>query len=203
MAFVTLFYIAIQLGAQGLLGPALATSKTPLADGMATIDPRLGLLLLFGAVLSYTGFLGGDLLGAPRVLFAFARDGYLPAALGRVSRTHVPANAIVTEAVLAAALALTGAFEQLVVLSSLAGCALYVLGCGAAWRLRQRDVALAGMPLRLPWLGFWSALGIGSMLVVIALARWAEIGGLVAVILLSCVIHALTAGRRRKARSGA
>lgn len=182
MAFVTIAYVAIQLVAQGLLGGALAGAKAPLAEAMATIDPRLGVLLLVGTVLSLGGWIGSDILGAPRVLFAFARDGFLPAGLGRLSARDVPANAIVTHAAIAAALAISGTFEKLAVLSALVGCALYVGGCAAAWRLRARDVALDGVPLRLAGLRLWSLLGIGSMLACIALGEWSEIAALAAVI---------------------
>jgi amino acid transporter len=191
MAFVTFAYVAIQLVAQGLLGAGLGASKAPLADGMAVIDPRLGLLLLAGTALSLAIWLGSDLLGAPRMLFAFARDGFLPAALGRVSSRKVPANAIVVHALIAVGLAVTGTFEELVVLSSLAGCALYIGGCLAAWRLRRRDIALAGTPVRLPFLGFWVVLGVGAMAVCIALGSWAEIGGLAAVIVGSVLLYAV------------
>jgi len=197
MAFIALFYIAIQLVAQGLLGAALAGSHAPLADAMATIDPRLGLLLVIGTAISMGGWLGSDLLGAPRVLFAFARDGFLPRVLGRVSpRSAVPATAIVTHATIAALLAVTGTFETLAVLSVLTSCALYAMGCGAAWVLRRRTVALVGTPLRLPWIGLWALLGAGSMVAVILLARWDEIGGLVAALAGSCLLYAIARRRR-------
>jgi APA family basic amino acid/polyamine antiporter len=201
MAFVTIFYIAIQLVAQGLMGAALGASKAPLADAMAGIDPRLGLLILIGTVVSLGGWLGSDLLGAPRMLFAFARDGFLPASLGKVSpRTNVPAVAIIVHAMIGAALAITGRFEQLAVLSALAGCVLYVAGCASAWRLRRRGVALAGKALRLPALGFWCLVGIGSMAALIALAQWEEIGGLIAVLAAFALLYAITAGSRARRR---
>ena len=190
MAFIALFYIAIQLVAQGLMGATLAGSHAPLADAMATIDPRLGLLLVIGTAVSMGGWLGSDLLGAPRVLFAFARDGFLPGALGRVSpRTAVPTTAIVTHALIAALLAITGTFETLVVLSVLSACALYAGGCAAAWVLRRRGVAMVGTPLTLPWLGFWTLLGCASMVAVILLAQWDEIGGLAAALVGSCGLY--------------
>ena len=130
------------------------------------------------------------------MLFAFARDGFLPAALGRVSARQVPANAIMAHTAIAVVLAVTGTFEELVVLSSLAGCALYIGGCAAAWRLRQRDVHLAGPPVRLPLLGLWVVLGIGTMATAIALGSWAEIGGLVAVIAGSVLLYAINRWRR-------
>jgi len=77
------------------------------------------------------------------------------------------------------------------VLAALASCALYIGGCLAAWRLRARDVALAGTPVRLPLLGLWVILGVGAMLAAIALGSWAEIGGLVAVILASMLLYGI------------
>ena len=48
MLIVTMLYIAIQLVAQGILGPALASSTVPLADAMGRISPQLRLLMLGG-----------------------------------------------------------------------------------------------------------------------------------------------------------
>lgn len=196
MAFVALFYIAIQTIAQGLLGNTLGGSTAPLADAMATIDPRLGVLLVVGTAISMGGWLGSDMLGAPRVLFAFARDGYLPKVLGGVSRTGVPLPAILTHATLAVLLAVTGTFETLVVLSVLSSCALYFGGCAAALVLRRRGVALAGAPLRLPGLTGWTLLGCGSMVAVILLAQWDEIVGLAAAVTGSCGLYWLAVRRR-------
>ncbi len=193
MAFVTIAYVAIQFVAQGLLGAGLAASTAPLSDAMATIDPRLGLLLLVGTAFSMALWLGSDMLGAPRQLFAFARDGLLPRQLGRLTKRQVPGNAILAHAVIGILLAVTGTFEELVVLASLASCALYLVGCLAAWRLRRRDVALVGAPVRLPLLGFWVVLGVGSMAACIALGSLAEIGGLVAVIVGSLVVYGVVA----------
>jgi amino acid transporter len=197
MAFIALAYVAIQLVAQGLLGGALAASPAPLADAAATIDPRFGLLLVIGATLSMGAWLGSDLLGAPRVLFAFARDGFLPRALGRVSpRTGVPVTAILAHAAITALLALTGTFETLVVLSVLSACGLYAAGCAAAWSLSRRGVALAGAPLRLPALPLLAGVGCLSMAVAIMLARWAEIAGLAAAVGASSLLYLLVRRRR-------
>ena len=189
MAFVAVLYVAIQLVAQGLLGADLAGSQAPLSDALSRVDARLGTVVLVGAALSMGVWIGSDLLGAPRVLFAFARDGFLPAALGRVSSRGVPAIAIVTHAVIAVALAITGTFEQLAALSVLAGCLLYIGGCASAWRLRKRGVAQQGRPLVLPGLVVWVVLGVGSMAAVIALGRPLEIAGLLAAVLLSCALY--------------
>ena len=190
MAFIAVLYVSIQLVAQGLLGGALASSVTPLADGLAQVDPRLGVLILVGAAISMFGWIGSDLLGAPRVLFAFARDGFLPGVFGKVSaKGQVPTAAIVTHGLIAMALGVTGTFDQLAVLSVLAACVLYMGACAAAWRLDRRGVALLGKPLKLPGLALWVGLGLLSMAAVIVLARPIEIGGLVAAIAISCGLY--------------
>jgi APA family basic amino acid/polyamine antiporter len=200
MLSVTLLYVAIQVIAQGLLGPALGISKTPLADGMARISPALRVVMLAGAGLSMFSWIGSDLLGSPRILFAFARDGSLPRALGKLHpRNHTPHVAILCYAALTIGLALTGTFAELAVLATLASAALYILACAASWRLVRRGVALAGPPLNFRWMGAAMTTGITSMLLLIALASRAEILGLVVLIGVAAVIYqALAQGRSRR-----
>jgi len=192
MGSVTLLYMAIQIVAQGILGPSLALSSVPLADAMAQISPALRWLMLAGAAMSMFGFLSSDILGSPRILFAFARDGLLPGVLGRVHpRSHAPYVAIACYATLAVALALTGTFAELAVLSALATAPFYIAGCAATWQLVRRGVAQAGGPLNFRWLGIATVVGIASMLLLIALASRGEILGLLALIGISVVIYLL------------
>lgn len=201
LSSITVLYIAIQVVAQGILGPALANSSTPLADAMARINPGLRALMLAAAALSMFGWLGSDILASPRVIFAFARDGMLPRVLGRLHpRSHTPNVAIVCYAALAVGLALTGTFAELAVLSTLASAVLYIGGCAAAWRLARRGVALAGSPLNFRWLGVAALAGIGSMLVLICLASRQEITGLVALLVISLVAY-LALSRRSLPRA--
>jgi hypothetical protein len=98
--------------------------------------------------------------------------------------------------VVAIGLGLSGTFAELAVLSTLASAVLYIGGCTAAWRLARRGVALVGTPLNFRWLGTAVAIGVTSMLILIALASRAEIVGLIAVVALSAVIYPLLASRR-------
>jgi amino acid transporter len=193
-----LLYTAIQVIAQGILGPALAESTAPLADAMARISPALRLLMLAGAAISMAGWLGSDILASPRVIFAFARDGLLPRFLGRLHpRTHAPYAAILCYATIAIGLALTGTFAELAVLSTLASAVLYIGGAAAAWRLARRGVALAGTPLNFRWLGSAVVASIASMLVFIALASRQEIIGLFALLAVSTFFYLVQAQRKR------
>ncbi len=190
MLIVTLLYIAIQVVAQGILGPALALSTVPLADAMSRISPGLRLLMLAGAAISMFGLMSIELLGGPRILFAFARDGLLPSALGRVhARSHAPHIAIICHAAIAIGLALTGTFVELAVLSTLAVAPLYMGGSIAAWYLSRRGVAEAGTPLNFRWVGTAMVAASASMLVLIALASRAEIFGLAVVMTASVLAY--------------
>jgi basic amino acid/polyamine antiporter, APA family len=190
MLSLTFVYVAVQIVAQGVLGTSLATSTAPLADAMAHVHPALRLLMLAGAAISMLGWLGSDILGTPRVLFAFARDGMMPRVLGRVhSKTRAPHVAITCYASLAILLALTGTFAELAVLSTLMVAVPYIGGCAAAWQLARRGVALAGPPLNFRGLGVAMVIGIGSMVVLVAMAARMEILGLFAGVGIAAAIY--------------
>ena len=190
MLSTTILYVAVQVIAQGILGPSLATSKAPLADAMAHIHPALRALMLAGTALSMFGWLGSDILGSPRQLFAFARDGLLPRFLARLHPdSHAPYVAILCYAALAIVLALTGTFAELVVLSTLVIAALYIAGCAASWVLARRGVALSGAPLNFRFLGAATVIGISSMLALIGLGTRQEIIGLATLIGLSVLVY--------------
>ena len=136
-------------------------------------------------------------MGAPRILFAFARDGFLPRGLGHLgAQTHVPTFAILTHAAIATGLALVGEFGPLVLLSALATAPIYIGACLAAVRLRRDNVQLVGPAFRVPWLAVAAAVGTISMVALIALAQWKEIAGLIAAVLISAILYAF---RRRSA----
>ena len=126
--------------AQGILGDALAQSTAaPLAEAAGmSMGGWARSLLLAGAAISTFGYLGGMTLSMPRMLFALARDGFLPACLAAVHPEHrTPQTAIIVQSILTLALAASGTFEQLAILANVSALALY-FGCAlAAWRLRH------------------------------------------------------------------
>ncbi|MBY8824147.1 APC family permease [Sphingomonas colocasiae] len=163
MGSVLLLYISLQIVAQGLLGPALPESAAPLADAVGTIHPFLRQFILVAAILSMLFWVGSNLLGGPRILFAFARDGLLPRSLGALDpEHHVPRRAIILHGGCAFALAMSGTFEKLATLSALANACLYAVACAAAWRLHRRGISVEGSICfrALPVAAF---LGMGAM----------------------------------------
>lgn len=150
---VTALYLAIQLVAQGVLGPALAGQTiAPLAEAAARVAGAPGRAVMLGAAaVSTFGYLCGAMLAGPRSLFALGRDGLLPGSLARVHpRRHTPHVAIVTYAVVASALALSGTFAQLAILTSTSVLLLYVLCSISAAVLQRRGTRGEGEPFRLP-----------------------------------------------------
>ena len=140
MIGITLLYILLQVVAQGILGGQLATATaSPLADAAgASLGGVARAALLAGASISTFGYMGGVTLSMPRMLYAFARDRFLPGALASVHpRTRAPQAAIVVQSLLTLILALSGSFETLAVLANICALAVY-FGCAlAAWRLRR------------------------------------------------------------------
>jgi APA family basic amino acid/polyamine antiporter len=123
LVITTIIYIMIQLVAQGTLGSDLANYKdAPLAEAAAKFLGNIGrTILLAGATISAFGFVTSDILSSPRMIFAFGRDGALPAWFAHVHpRYRSPDVAIITYAVAAFALSISGTFEQLAVLSNVA-----------------------------------------------------------------------------------
>jgi basic amino acid/polyamine antiporter, APA family len=153
LATTTTLYLLIQRVAQGLLGPAIGDfASAPLAEAASRVLGAGGrLLVVGGAIVSMFGYVAGDMLGSPRSLYAFARDGVLPAALARVHpRFHTPHVAIVVYAMLIAALAISSSFTQLAILANVAALTLYLTCVAASYELQRRDVRAGGTPFRLP-----------------------------------------------------
>ncbi|HEX3235074.1 MAG TPA: APC family permease [Gemmatimonadales bacterium] len=202
-SLIVLLYLAIQLVAQGVLGPELAASRAPLADALARISPSGRYFMLAAGAVSMLGWLAGDVLGSSRMFFAFGRMGVLPRPLGEVHpRTRVPHYALVAYGVIAALLALTGTFASLVFLASVSNMLLYVACCAAAWELERRarargDTALPGRSGVIPLLAVLGLLGVLSS----STAR--ELLAVAGVLILATILYWTTgSGRRAAARRG-
>jgi amino acid transporter len=153
LAITTTLYLLIQAVAQGLLGPAMADfSAAPLAEAAGRVLGRGGrLLVLAGATVSMFGYVSGDMLGSPRALFAFARDGMLPSALARVHpRFHTPYLAIIVYAAIVATVAISSSFTQLAILANVAALTLYLMCVAASYELQRRDIRADGTPFAVP-----------------------------------------------------
>ncbi len=153
LAMIATLYLGLQLVAQGVLGPALATAgDAPLgATAKAAFGPIGGVVLLVATALSTGGSSAADALNTPRVLHALGREGQLPRVLGRVHGGYrTPAVAIVAYAAMCAALALSGTFRALATLGASGTLTLYLVCCTGVLRLRAREVRGEKAPFVVP-----------------------------------------------------
>lgn len=151
---VTVIYMGLQVVAQGVLGAELATNTAaPLAETARRVLGSGGqMLVILGTAISTLGYVAGDALAAPRGIYALGRDRLLPVVIGSVHpRYRTPYVAILIHAVLCLGFALTGTFEKLIILATLATLIVYLICCLAAIELRRRDIRDEGaVPFKLP-----------------------------------------------------
>lgn len=200
IGLVLALYMAIQAVAQGVLGSALAGAPAPLgALAAAAFGTAGAVAMLVVSALSMGGTVGGNVLCAPRILYATASDGLLPRVLAQVHpRFSTPHVAIATYAAMGCTLAIAGGFRQLAVVST-ASVLLIYLGVVLAvikGRLRPKTTTVAGFRmhggLRVPAL---AACGIVWLLSNLALREFLWMAALSA--LLSAWYAVVV--RRRKA----
>ena len=116
VAGVVLLYTAVAFVCVHALGPAaLANSKTPATDVMRlALGGRGATFIALGVTISTLGFLSQGMLTAPRVYFAMAEDGLFFRRVSQVSAsTRVPVVAIILQGTVAAVIALSGTFGQI------------------------------------------------------------------------------------------
>ena len=113
---VVVVYLGANVAYLRTLGVAgLGASTAPAADLMSMVAGERGRRLIAAGIAASTfGFLDLVILVSPRVYQAMARDGLFFASFARLHpRFRTPVTAIVFQAIVAAALSLTGSYGQL------------------------------------------------------------------------------------------
>jgi basic amino acid/polyamine antiporter, APA family len=204
MIGVTVLYLAVQIVTQGILGSALANEKTPLASAAAVVMGESGrVLILVGSTLSMFGYLSGMILSGPRMLFAFGRDGFLPAPLAAVHpRFHTPYIAIAVQTILVTIVAIVGKFELLALIANGTILLVYAACCVAVLVLRQRDVHEAGStPFRPPLAGAIPILAFVVIAWLLASLTSDEWKAMLVVLGVAIVVYAASLPSRRAANA--
>ncbi len=202
LVITTVIYILIQVVGQGTLGADLANHPgAPLAEAAATFLGNLGrTILLAGATVSAFGFVTSDILSSPRLIFAFGRDGALPQFFAHVHpRYRSPDVAIITYAILAFALSISGTFEKLAVLSNVAVLLMYLVCCAACWVLMRRDMRADGArPFNFVGMKIVPALAILAILWILAHATAREFVVTGIVLALASIVYLIRVQLRQK-----
>lgn len=203
LSAVALLYAGLQVVSQGVLGPGLATATdAPLG---AVAQRALGgpgrAMILLAAIVSTLGYVSGDMLASPRLLFAFARDGLLPARLRAVHpRFRTPHIAIMVYAALSCAVALTGSFRALAVLSAVGILLVDLACCVSVLELRRRDVRAEGTPFRVAGGPIVPILASAVVVWLLASARVEEYLAVAAVMVVAASLYLLRPRRHSSTR---
>lgn len=144
-------YLLANLAYIAALGPTRAAQTDSIAASAVTavVGPGAAKLVALAILISIFSAANGVALTAPRVYYAMARDGLFFHRLAEVHpRFHTPAFAVLAGSVWAAALAITGTFEQLFTYVVFSGWIFYALGAASIFMYRRRSEVTG--PYRVP-----------------------------------------------------
>ena len=156
VVIVIVVYVSANVAYVFVLGQSrIAASERVASDAMSAMIGPIGATLIALAILCSTfGALSANVLTAPRVFFAMARDGLLVPQLARVDpRYETPATAIWALAVWAGLLTLTGGYEHLITMSQFANWIFFTMVVVSVMVLRrahpdwERPYRVPGYPL--------------------------------------------------------
>ena len=163
---VALLYFLVQLAFVAFFPNGLESgAETPLlAFGEADGSGRALIILGLAAIFSLAGNLHGNMTATPRVTFAMAERGELPAWLAASHRRFdTPAASILFFAALVAALAVSGSFVWLAVVSTLARMIVYAVTILALPRAPERPARLTA--------SHWILSAVGVLICVLVAAQ--------------------------------
>ncbi|MGE0594757.1 MAG: APC family permease [Hyphomonadaceae bacterium] len=185
--FVQLAYVATMRGA--------APDGAPLAAAAALLAGPWGAgAIAAAALISIGGNLFAQMITSPRIPFALAQNGSLPAWFGGVHpRFATPVNSILFLAAVSGVMAVSGAFVWLAIMSALARLVVYLICVAAVPKLK-------GGPRVRMW--EWAATAVAAVLCVWAASQalassWAVMIGFA---FAGAVLYALNRWRNRPAQ---
>jgi APA family basic amino acid/polyamine antiporter len=173
VAGVILLYTSIVLVCVQALGSAgLAASKTPASDVMRVALGEKGAAFIgAGIAISALGFLSQGMLTAPRVYFAMAADGLFFRTVATVSKSRrVPMVAIQLQGIVAAIIALSGSFGQILSYVTSMDVLFFALTAATVFIFRSRSDEVS--PRVPPGHPLTTVVFIGSCLVVLIATVW-------------------------------
>jgi APA family basic amino acid/polyamine antiporter len=168
---VTALYVGINAALLSVLTPTqMAGSELAVADAASRVfGPNGGLVITILALLSLLAIANLFVMVGSRIGFAMARDGVLPVALARTSPSGSPRVALTVGALVAAAFALSGTYEQLLSVSVPLTLATFAALDLAAIIMRRREPDLP-RPFKMPLFPLPALIGLSlNLLLLVAM----------------------------------
>ena len=141
MVVVMILYIGANLAYMNVLTlPEIAaTERVGAAVAQRMLGSAGASVLSAIVLLSIIGAINGNILTAPRIPFAQARDGLFFRRFGEIHpRFKTPSFAILVQGIWASVLIVSGSYETLFSYAILSAWLFYTLGVMAVWVLRKR-----------------------------------------------------------------
>jgi len=139
---VIALYVSVNfIYVQALTPAGLASTATPASDVMRRAFGDIGARLIAVAiVISTVGFLSQAMLTYPRLYFAMASDGVLPAGFARLAqRSRAPVGTIVLQGCVTTAVVLLGTYEQILSYVVVMDWLFFGLTAASLFIFRRRD----------------------------------------------------------------
>jgi APA family basic amino acid/polyamine antiporter len=169
----TVFYVLVSVVFTGLISyedlkAKMASEQAePLTMALEHVSANLGWavgIVAFGSVIAHTAVLLVFQLGQPRIFFAMARDGLLPAAFGKVHpRFRTPHISTILTGIFVAGFAAFASIDEMVDLTNIGTLFAFILVCAGIIVLRIKEPDRP-RPFRVPGGYLFPVFGILSCL---------------------------------------
>ena len=201
LAVCTVIYVIVGAVLTGMVPYAQLGVADPLAQALDLIGYRgVGWVVALGAVVSMSAVLLVFQYGQPRIFFAMARDGLLPAWAAEVDRrTRIPYRTTLVTGVVVAIASLVGDAAETYDLTNIGTLFAFVLVCAGVLVLRVKEPDRP-RPFRVPLVWAVAPLGVaGCLFVMVGLPRqaWERFG---IWLLIGAVIYVLYGYRHSRLR---
>jgi APA family basic amino acid/polyamine antiporter len=172
LAVCTIVYVAVSTVFTGLvpypelaqLAPDRRAEALAVAMEYARTPPWMVGIVALGSVVAQTSVLLVFQLGQPRILYAMARDGFLPPVFGRVHpRFRTPHVSTILTGVLVATVSAFASIDEMVDLTNIGTLFAFVLVCTGVLVMRRREPTRR-RPFRVPFGPIMPLMGAASCL---------------------------------------
>jgi amino acid transporter len=199
LAIACLLYLLLMLACFGVL-PDTAASPLPLVDvARAFIGPAGATLMAAAAAVSCAGGLAVQMLVVPRYAFALGEVGDLPRSIADVHRAYrTPHVAIITYAVVAWLLTITGTFKYLLGIFVISRVLAHGSTAAALIVLRRRE---GPAPVALPGGIVISVLALLACAGIVLTASWTSVRDVAIVTAIGCAMRAWVRHRPKRVSS--
>ena len=165
LAVCTLIYVVIGGVITGMVPYTELAVADPLARALELIGyDRVGAIVAFGAVISMSAVLLVFQYGQPRIFFAMARDGLLPAWVARVDqKTRIPYTATLFTGIVVAVASAVGDAAETYDLTNIGTLFAFALVCAGVLVLRVKEPERY-RPFKVPFVWVIAPLGVAACL---------------------------------------